>query len=116
MANSYDFYISKGFDHEAALYFANGKRSIKSVFANDDYTLTITFDNDEKRILDMNADLQKGIFKAFQNLKDFKRVYLDEDRAISWDIDPNIDSSVIWNNKIDLCPDNSYIQSVPIEE
>ena len=30
------------------------------------------------------------------------------------DIDPNVDSDVVWNNKVDLCPDSCYVDSVPI--
>ena len=44
----------------------------------------------------------------------FQRVYLDEYGAVSWDIDPSVDSRKVWNNKIDLCPDFSYIDSVPL--
>ena len=45
----------------------------------------------------------------------FKRVYVDSTHSISWDKDPNIDSEKVWSNIIDLCPDSSYIDSVPIE-
>ena len=34
--------------------------------------------------------------------------------CIAWDIDPNIDSHQVWNNKVDLCPDTCYIDSVPL--
>ena len=27
--------------------------------------------------------------------------------------DPNVDSEVVWNNKVDLCPDCCYVDSVP---
>lgn len=45
----------------------------------------------------------------------FTRVYIDDTHCIAWDKDPNVDSDVIWSNKIDLCPDSSYIDSVPLD-
>ena len=47
-------------------------------------------------------------------MENFRRVYLDESGSVSWDIDPNVDSNVVWNNKVDLCPDGCYIDSVPV--
>lgn len=29
-------------------------------------------------------------------------------------LDPSVDSSVHWNNRVDLCPDICYIDSVPV--
>lgn len=31
-----------------------------------------------------------------------------------WDVDPAVDSSKVWSNKVDLCPDSCYIDSIPI--
>ena len=56
------------------------------------------------------------VITPFRDLSKFKRVYLDEFNCVSWDIDPNVDSNEVWSNKVDLCPDSCYIQSVPIEE
>lgn len=50
MGKSVEYYISKGFDRKIAEYFSNGRRTIVSVIANDDYTLILGFDNGEKRI------------------------------------------------------------------
>ena len=47
-------------------------------------------------------------------IENFRRVYLDDTHSIAWDINPDIDSSVVWNNKVDLCPDTCYIDSIPI--
>ena len=62
----------------------------------------------------MRADLREGVFQKIADLKDFKRVYLNEDHTICWDIDPKVDSRVVWNNQIDICPDTCYVESVPI--
>ena len=54
MANTVDYYLSKGFDRLAAEYFASGRKRIIGVSANDDFTLTIRFDNGEQRLYDMS--------------------------------------------------------------
>ena len=46
-----------------------------------------------------------GVFKHLAAWQDFRRVYLDARHCVSWDIDPNVDSETVWNNKIDLDPD-----------
>ena len=63
----------------------------------------------------MRPYLKKGtVFEPLIKLEDFRRVYVDDSHCVAWDIDPNIDSDKVWNNKIDLCPDSCYIDSVPI--
>lgn len=116
MAESVTYYLSKGFDRAMAEYYASGRKRITQVVPNVDFTLTITFDNGEKRLLDMSPSLKPGtVFEPFMDYSEFSRVYLDEDSAVSWDIDPNVDSRVVWNNKVDLCPDSCYVDSIPIE-
>lgn len=115
MPKTVEYYLSKGYDLKSAEYFANGRRKITSVAPNDDFTLSIVFDNGEKRLYDVRPFLKKGtVFEPFLNINAFRRVYLDEHNCISWDIDPNIDSREVWNNKIDLCPDSCYIDSKPL--
>ena len=110
-----EYYLSKGFDLKTAEYFVNGRRKIIGVIPNDNFTLTISFDNGEKRILDMAPMLSKGtVFETFADIKNFRRVYIDENHSIAWDINPDIDSSIVWNNKVDLCPDSCYIDSIPL--
>lgn len=114
MPKTVEYYLSKGYDKKSAEYFAAGRRKIASVSPNDDFTLSIVFDNGEKRIYDVRPLLKKGtVFEPFLNIDAFRRVYLDEHHCISWDIDPNIDSDKVWNNKVDLCPDSCYIDSKP---
>lgn len=115
MTKTVEYYLSKGFDQKAAEYFAGGRKRITEVAANDDFTLTISFDNGEKRLYDMRPILEKGtVFAPFTDIENFRRVYIDDQHCISWDIDPNVDSNEVWNNKVDLCPDVCYIDSVPI--
>ena len=60
MEKNVEYYLSKGFDRKAAEYFASGRKRITGVIPNDDFTLTITFDNGEQRLYDT---------KRFLNLK-----------------------------------------------
>ena len=115
MANSVEYYLSKGFDKKAAEYFAGGKKRIISVTPNKDFTLTIGFDNGEYRLFDVRPLLKKGtVFEPFMEFDNFKRVYVDEQHTVSWDIDPETDSNIVWNNKVDLCPDSCYLDSLPV--
>lgn len=115
MEKSVDYYLSKGCDRKMAEYFAAGRRVITGVIPNDNFTLTIRFDNGEIRLYDAAPLLQPGtVFAPFRDLKNFRRVYLDDNHAIAWDIDPAIDSNVVWSNKVDICPDSCYVDSVPL--
>ncbi len=49
-------------------YFASGPKTIKKVTANDDYTLTIQFDNDEIKLYDM-SNMLYGVFETLKNKK-----------------------------------------------
>ena len=116
MSNTVEYYLSKGFDIKTAEYFSKGRKKITDVSPNEDFTLTLTFDNEEKRIYDMKPYLKKGtVFETFSDYDNFQRVYLDECNCVSWDINPEIDSDTVWSNKVDLCPDTCYIDSIPEE-
>lgn len=115
MANTVEYYLSKGFDRKTAEYFADGKKKITEVVPNEDLTLTISFDNGEKRLYDMRPLLRKGtVFEPLLMPENFRRVYVDDVHCIAWDIDPNVDSNKVWSNKVDLCPDACYIDSIPV--
>ena len=114
MAKDVAYYLSKGFYLPMAEYFASGRKRIVAVAPNDDFTLTLDFDNGETRILDCNPFLEEGtVFAPFLQLENFRRVYLDSDHCVAWDIDPTINSEVIWSNKVDLSPDSCYVDSIP---
>ncbi len=114
MANSVEYYRSKGIDEKTAKYFASGRKKIVGVVPNDDFTLTLSFDNGEKRLYDVRPLLEKGtVFEPFIKLENFRRVYVDDMHCVAWDIDPNVDSNKVWSNKVDLCSDSCYIDSVP---
>lgn len=115
MGKTIEYYLSRGYDLKAAEYFTNGIKKIVSVMPNDDYTLSITFDNGETRLYDVKPLIEKGtVFEPLENIEMFRRVYVDKYHCIAWDIDPNVDSEKVWNNKIDLHYDNCYMDSTPI--
>ena len=112
---SVEFYLSKGIDKSMAEYFASGRKTITDVKACEDFTLLLSFDNGELRRYDCKPFLKPNtVFETFMSYENFKRVYLDEAHCVSWDINPEIDSDVVWNNKVDLCPDSCYVDSVPL--
>lgn len=114
MGNSVAYYLSKGFDLKMAEYFSAGRRRITKVIPNEDFTLTLTFDNGETRQFNAAGLLEDGtVFATFRDWHNFSRVYLDENNCVSWDIDPNIDSSKVWSNKVDLSSDTCYVDSIP---
>lgn len=96
-------------------YFVKGPRKIKKIIPNDDYTLTIVFDNKEIRLYDMSNNLS-GVFEVLRDIGKFKEVFIDESGNIAWDIDKNVDSNIVWNNRIDICKDSAYMNSVPLEK
>lgn len=115
MGKSIEHYLSMGFDRPMAEYYASGRKKIVRVVPNDDFTLTLTFDNGEVRLYDMKPALLPGtVFEPFMDLANFRRVYLDERNTVSWDIDPTVDSTKVWNNQVDICPDCCYVDSVPL--
>lgn len=90
--------------------YLENHRKIVAVKAEDNFKLRLTFDNAEVRFYDMRDKLQ-GIFSVLQDVNKFKTVFLDECGNVAWDIDDSIDSSVHWNNRIDLCKDALYMDS-----
>ena len=117
MGKSVEYYLSKGFDPKMAAYFSSGRRRITNVIPNRNFTLTLTFDNGENRIYNMLPLLEENsVFSPFRKWENFCRVYLDDNNCVSWDIDPQIDSNTVWNNKVDLCSDSCYVDSIPLKK
>ncbi len=115
MAGDIAYYLSKGFDKPMAEYFASGRKRITAVVPNKDFTLTLDFDNGERRLYDCKPLLKAGtVFAPFMQFENFKRVYIDTEHCVAWDIDPSVDSKVVWSNKVDLCPDSCYVDSTPV--
>lgn len=113
MKRTVDYYLAIGCDRLAAEYYAGGRKRLTGVKANPDFTLTLTYEEREERIYDCKPLLDKGgVFVHLRKYENFARVFI-EYGAVCWDIDPNVDSNEVWNNRIDLCPDSCYIDSIP---
>jgi hypothetical protein len=93
-------------------YFKNPKKIVK-ITPNNDYTLTVLFNNNEIRMYNMNDKLF-GVFEILKDLNKFKEAFIDESGNVAWDRDTNIDSNIVWNNRIDICKDSIYLGSKPI--
>lgn len=96
-------------DERVKEYFKN-PQNIEKVEADDEFNLLLTFDNGEIRIYSMENELT-GVFSVLKDKKKFKSVFLDEFGNVAWDLDDSIDSSVNWNNRIDICKDALYMDS-----
>jgi hypothetical protein len=71
---------------------------VKDVTPNRDYTVTLTFTNDEVKVFDMKPYLDIGIFKELIDMQLFNSVK------------PFL-GSIQWKNGQDLCPDTLYLES-----
>lgn len=99
--------------NKVAEYFKNGTKKITKVIPNDDYTLTVVFDNNEPRLYDLSDSLY-GVFEVLKDKNKFREVFIDESGNIAWDKDKNIDSSEVWSDRIDICKDSIYLDSIPV--
>lgn len=108
-----NYYLSKGFDRKTAEYFATGRRKISKVKAVDNFLLHITFDNGVKKIFDC-SDLPENdtVFEVLKDQTVFKRAYADENGNLAWDINPDIDSTKNWSNKIDIGADTCWLEGL----
>lgn len=93
-------------------YFEN-PRTIKNVRPTAEYALILTFDNGEIKKYDMSDELT-GVFSVLKNKEKFNEVFINDVGNVAWNINNNIDSTVCWNNQIDLCKDELYMDSVNI--
>lgn len=109
-------YLAKGFNHRTAEYFADGRKKILSVEPGEDFKLILAFDNGELRSFDIKPIIEDGtVFAFLADPSNFRRVYLDDAGCVSWDIDPTVDSNMVWSNKVDLSSDTCYLDSELVE-
>ena len=70
---------------------------VKKVFANDDFTLTLEFQNGEEKVFDMRPYLDFGVFKELKNPSYFKQA-------------ETFMGTVSWPHGQDVCPDTLYME------
>ena len=85
------------------------KKKLVKVTPYPAFTLILEYEDGERRIYDCRRLLEK--VKFLRDYENFRRVYIDGDGAICWDRDPTVDSEIVCENKVDLCPDSCYVDS-----
>ncbi len=73
--------------------------SVKHVQATDDHKLILTFENSERRCLDVRQFFECGRFAELKDISQFKKV------RVAFD-------TVEWENGLDLDPEFLYEKSV----
>lgn len=74
---------------------------VKDVKPSDDYTLIITFTNNEVKLFDVKSYLETGDFKELR------------DKGMFCSVRPFM-GSIQWLNGLDLCPDTLYMDGKSI--
>jgi hypothetical protein len=75
---------------------------VKAVVPNNDYTLTLTFENDEKRLFDMKPYLDFGpVFRALKNLSLFRSARVAF-RSVEWANNADLDPEILYPNSIKI--------------
>jgi hypothetical protein len=69
--------------------------SVTAVTPNEDFTLTLHFDNGEEGLLDMKPYLDFGVFRKIAVSVNFKRVRVAFD-SIEWDAGVDLDPEFIY--------------------
>jgi len=69
-----------------------GEKNFCLLCPNKNFTLTITFENDEKRIFDVKPYIKENtIFEQLADFDNFKRVYIDDSNNVCWDKNPEME-------------------------
>ena len=102
MKKDLQYYLDKNYPPEVAEYFALGSKKIIDVISNDDYTITITYNNGIKKLYDIKP-LMKDIkyFKRLENIEEFRKVKHSKGR-------------IFWDDMTDLCGDACYIYGLTL--
>jgi hypothetical protein len=74
---------------------------ITAVTPQDNFILYLTFENGERRYLDMKPYLNRGVFRELADKDMFNTAHLSFD-------------TVAWKNEIDLAPEILYEKSTPV--
>ncbi|MFP4383427.1 MAG: DUF2442 domain-containing protein [Spirochaetia bacterium] len=76
---------------------------VKDVKPKSNYTLLLTFTNDEQRIFDVKPYLKKGFFIELK------------DELLFNSVKPLL-GSIQWKNGQDFCPDTLYEESISLHQ
>lgn len=107
-----NWYLEKGVPRRVAEYYISGRKRLVKVTPYPAYSLILEYEDGERRIYDCRDLPQAGpVFEFLKDYENFKRVYLCGVGIVCWDIDPNVDSQIVWENQVDMCPDCCYAYS-----
>lgn len=84
-------------------YFKD-RRKIRKIKAISEYQLLITFDNDEKRIVNLSEEITatESVFNVLQDINIFNTVFLNENGNPAW-VTPELE--------LEIDADNCYLDS-----
>ncbi len=74
---------------------------VKSVQPNNNFTLTVVFENESVKVFDPKPYFDKGIFRELKDWEKFKKVQ-------------TFLGSVSWESGQDFCPDTLYLEGKEI--
>lgn len=69
--------------------------SVEKITPNEDFTLTVRFDNGEGGVLDMRPYLGFGVFQKIADYERFKQVRVSFD-TIEWDCGVDLDPEFVY--------------------
>ncbi len=76
---------------------------IKLIEPKEDYLLSVTFDNEDKRIYDVSTLFHYDMFKPLQNKNLFKNVKIETGGyAAYWNKNIDISEYELWKNGINI--------------
>jgi len=78
-------------------------KKVIAATANDDFTLTLEFNDGSMRRFDATPYLEVGIFRELKDLNYFKNIRLAF-------------GTVQWQNEQDFAPETLYLESVEMEK
>ena len=78
------------------MYFA-----VKNVVPQENYTLLLTFENNEKRQFDVKPYLNIGLFNELKNVDMFNTVKVSFD-TIEWKNEADFDPEILYQNSIKI--------------
>ena len=76
-------------------------KSVSSVEARNDYSLSVKFSNNQVKRVDFTPYLDFGVFKQLRNLDKFKKAHISFD-------------TVEWEDGIDIDPEFLYEKGVTV--
>ena len=73
--------------------------SVKHVQATDDHKLILTFENSEKRCLDVSQFFEFGRFAELKDINEFKKVRVAFD-TIEWENSPDLNQEFLYKKTL----------------